>query len=99
GVGMSSHHPGHMGYHEGEIGFEKILASTSGGGGNFGVFSAELELGTDGRILMKNALPDSGTNHDTALAHLVAEMLAFTNRDRVQVVWGDSDVAPLSGQW
>ena len=99
GVGMSSHHPGHMGYHEGEIGFEKILASTNGGGGNFGVFSAELELNADGRITMKNALPDSGTNHDTALAHLVAEMVGFTSRDRVRVVWGDSDVAPSSGQW
>src|SRR5439155_8142770 len=99
GVGMSSHHPGHMGYHEGEIGFEKILASTNGGGGNFGVFSAELELNADGRITMKNALPDSGRNHDTALAHLVAEMLGFTSRDRVRVVWGDSDVAPSSGQW
>ena len=48
---------------------------------------------------MKNALPDSGTNHDTALAHLVSEMLGFTTRDHVTVVWGDSDTAPSSGQW
>jgi CO/xanthine dehydrogenase Mo-binding subunit len=97
GLGMSSHHPGHMGYHEGEVGFEKVLSQSGGGG--FGAFGAELELNADGNIIMKNALPDSGTNHDTALAHLVAEMLGFTTRDRVRVVWGDSDTAPSSGQW
>ena len=26
-------------------------------------------------------------------------MLGFTTRDHVHVVWGDSDVAPPSGQW
>jgi CO/xanthine dehydrogenase Mo-binding subunit len=85
-----------MGYHDGEIGFEKRLAAGAGEGG---VFGAELELGADGYVTMKNALPDSGTNHDTALAHLVAEMLGFTTRDRVRVLWGDSDLAPASGQW
>ncbi len=96
GLGMSNHHPGHMGYHDGEIGFEKRLANGAGEGG---IFGAELELSADGYVTMKNALPDSGTNHDTALAHLVAEMLGFTTRDRVRVVWGDSDLAPASGQW
>ena len=97
GVGMSSHHPGHMGYHDGEIGFEKWMVQQNGGG--FGAFGAELEINANGNITMKNALPDSGTNHDTALAHLVSEMLGFTTRDHVRVVWGDSDVAPPSGQW
>ncbi len=95
GVGMAQHHPGHMGYHEGEIGFEKRLAE---GGGN-GVFGAALELTSDGLVTMRNALPDSGTNHDTALAHVVAEMLGFTTRDHIRVLWGDSDVAPATGQW
>jgi CO/xanthine dehydrogenase Mo-binding subunit len=48
---------------------------------------------------MRNALPDSGTNHDTALAHVVAEILGFTTRDRIRVIWGDSDVAPVSQNW
>jgi CO/xanthine dehydrogenase Mo-binding subunit len=97
GLGMSSHHPGHMGYHDGEVGFERYMAQNGGGG--FGAFGAELELAADGNIIMRNALPDSGTNHDTALAHLVAEMLGFTTRDRIRVIWGDSDTAPSSGQW
>ena len=48
---------------------------------------------------MKIALPDSGTNHATALASIVAEMLGFTTRDHIRVVWGDSDMAPSSGEW
>ena len=101
GLGVSMHHPGHMGYHDGEIGFEKKIAEATrgAGGGGQGIFGAELELDADGYVTMKNALPDSGTNHDTALAHLVAEMLGFTTRDRIRVVWGDSDVAPASGGW
>jgi CO/xanthine dehydrogenase Mo-binding subunit len=87
-----------MGYHEGEIGFEKLTSGT-GGGVAFGIFSAEVELNADGYVTMKNALPDSGSNHDTALAALVAEMLGFTTRDRIRVVWGDSDVAPSSNMW
>jgi CO/xanthine dehydrogenase Mo-binding subunit len=48
---------------------------------------------------LKFALPDSGTNHATALSHLVSEMLGFTTRDRVRVRWGDSDVAPQTSGW
>jgi CO/xanthine dehydrogenase Mo-binding subunit len=96
GLGMSSHHPGHMGYHDGEIGFEKRLA---GGVGQDGIWGSEVEVGTDGNVTMKIALPDSGTNHATALSHLVSEMLGFTTRDHVRVLWGDSDIAPASGNW
>ena len=97
GLGMSQHHPGHMGYHDGEVYFEKVTAQPIGGGQ--GLFTAEVEIGADGYVTMRNALPDSGTNHDTALAALVAEMLGFTTRDRIRVVWGDSDLAPSSGTW
>ena len=48
---------------------------------------------------MKVALPDSGSNAGTALAHVVAEMLGFTTRDRIRVVWGDTDIAPSSDEW
>jgi len=98
GLGVSMHHNGQMGYHDGEQYFERLQ-----GGGNanpFGtLYGAEVELGADGNVTMKNALPDSGTNHDTALAAIVSEMLGFTTRDHVKVVWGDSQLAPESNQW
>jgi hypothetical protein len=41
------------------------------------IFTTELEVSADGYVSMKVALPDSGSNHGTALARLVAEMLGF----------------------
>jgi CO/xanthine dehydrogenase Mo-binding subunit len=95
GLGMSQHHSGQCGFHEAEPYFETLLAR----GRIDQMYGAEVQLDADGYVTMKNALPDSGTNHDTALAHLVSEMLGFTTRDRVRVVWGDSDLAPASGGW
>ncbi len=97
GLAMSQHHPGHMGYHDGEVFFEKLTAAARGGA--FGGFGGEVEITPDGTAIMKSALPDSGSNHDTALVAVVAEMLGYTSRDRVRVVWGDSETAPDSGQW
>ena len=94
GLGMSQHHGGLMGYHEGEEAFAKLAAAP---GAN--LFSTELELAADGYVTMKIALPDSGSNAGTALAHVTAEMLGFTNRDRIRIVWGDSDIAPTSDEW
>jgi CO/xanthine dehydrogenase Mo-binding subunit len=96
GVAMSQHQPGHLGYHDAEVYFEKLLSQ---GESRVEMFTADLELGIDGNITMKNALPDSGTNHDTAIATLAAEMLGFTTRDRIRLVWGDSELAPLSNGW
>jgi CO/xanthine dehydrogenase Mo-binding subunit len=97
GVGLSMHHNGQVGYHDGEAYFEKL---DSTGGNFFGTpYGAQVEVGTDGNVTMRNALPDSGTNHATALAHIVSEMLGFTTRDHVRVVWGDSEQAPVSNQW
>jgi xanthine dehydrogenase molybdenum-binding subunit len=48
---------------------------------------------------MKVALPDSGSNAATALAHLVSEMLGFTTRNNVRLLWGDTDIAPSSDEW
>jgi xanthine dehydrogenase YagR molybdenum-binding subunit len=48
---------------------------------------------------MKSNIPDSGSNHDTALCAVVAEMLGFTSRDSIRVVWGDSETAPPTAQW
>jgi len=50
-------------------------------------------------VTMKIALPDSGSNAATALAAVVAEMLGFTTCDQIRLVWGDSDLAPLSDEW
>ncbi len=94
GIGMSQHHGGLMGYHEGEEAFAK-LAEAKGAA----VFSTELDLGSDGHVTMKVALPDSGSNAATALAHLIAEMLGFTTRDQIRLIWGDTDIAPLSDEW
>jgi xanthine dehydrogenase YagR molybdenum-binding subunit len=94
GVGMSQHHGGLMGYHEGEEAFAAL--STARGAA---VFGTELELGADGYVTMKVALPDSGSNAGTALAHLVAEMLGFTTRDKIRMMWGDTDIAPSSDEW
>ena len=63
------------------------------------IFSTELDLTADGNVTMKIALPDSGSNAATALAALVAEMLGFTTRDHIRLIWGDSDIAPLSDEW
>jgi CO/xanthine dehydrogenase Mo-binding subunit/aerobic-type carbon monoxide dehydrogenase small subunit (CoxS/CutS family) len=94
GLGMSQHHGGLMGYHEGEAEFEKLAAAPGAG-----VFGTELELTADGFVTMKVALPDSGSNAATALAHLVSEMLGFTSRDHIRLVWGDTDIAPSSDEW
>src|SRR6202022_2913987 len=91
---MAQHHGGNMGYHEGEEAYAKLAAQP---GAN--IFSSDLDLTSDGNVTMKIALPDSGSNHGTALAHLVAEMLGFTTRDHVRLIWGDSDIAPLSDEW
>jgi CO/xanthine dehydrogenase Mo-binding subunit len=99
GVAISQHHAGQMGYHEAESGFEKRLADPNVNTAGAGIYGAELVVGADGYITMKSALPDSGSNHNTALAAVVAEMLGFTTRDRVRVVWGDTDVAPSSAEW
>ena len=94
GLGMSQHHGGLMGYHEGEAAFAKLAAAP---GAN--IFTTELELGADGNVTMKIALPDSGSNAATAQAALVAEMLGFSTRDPIRLIWGDSDITPLSDEW
>jgi CO/xanthine dehydrogenase Mo-binding subunit len=98
GLGMSQHHCGIMGYHDGEVGYQRT-APADAGGPTGSTFGAEVEVNADGYVIMKNALPDSGTNHDTGLAHVVAEILGFTTRDRIRVIWGDSDLAPSSNTW
>src|ERR1700745_1077015 len=90
GVAMSQHHPGHLGYHEGEPAFKTERGA---------IFSADVEMDPTGRVILRSALPDSGTNHDTGMAVLIAEMLGISAIDNIKLLWGDSDVAPPSDQW
>jgi CO/xanthine dehydrogenase Mo-binding subunit len=101
GLAMSQHHAGRVGYHEGEVGFERVLATgRGGGGGGMGdPFNAELELNANGEVILHYAQPDSGTNHGTAMAMQVGEILGFTTRNHMRVVWGDSALAPQAPGW
>ena len=94
GLGMSQHHGGNMGYHEGEAAYAKLAAAPDAN-----IFSSDLDVTADGLVTMRIALPDSGSNAATALAAMVSEMMGFTTRDHVRLQWGDSDIAPLSDEW
>jgi CO/xanthine dehydrogenase Mo-binding subunit len=98
---MSQHHAGRVGYREGEAGFERVVASGQGGGGDDGadVYHAEVVVNAEGNILLHFAQPDSGTNHGTSMSAQVAEILGYTNLSRVRLVWGDSDLAPDAPGW
>jgi xanthine dehydrogenase YagR molybdenum-binding subunit len=91
---MSQHHGGNMGYHEGEVAYAKLAAAPDAN-----IFTSDLDLTAEGNVTMRIALPDSGSNAATALAAFVAEMLGFTTRDRIKLIWGDSDLSPLSDEW
>src|SRR5881396_292048 len=94
GVAMSQHHAGRLGYHDGEIGFERVVKR-----GGADVYQAELELNAEGNIVLHFAQPDSGTNHATAMSGQVAEMLGFTSLAHMRVIWGDSALAPPAPGW
>jgi len=90
GVGMSQHHPGHLSYHEGEAPFHTERGP---------IWSADVEIDPTGQVILRSALPDSGTNHDTGMAILIAEMLGIGSIDSIKLMWGDSDIAPPTDQW
>jgi len=90
GLGMSMHQAGHMGYHEEEVAFRTERGT---------IYSADVEMDANGRVILRSALPDSGTNHDTGMATVIAEMLGVSAIDDIKLLWGDSDVAPPSDQW
>ena len=52
-----------------------------------------------GGVILRSALPDSGTNHDTGMAILIAEMLGISDIEQIKLLWGDSDVTPPSNEW
>jgi len=104
GVAMSQHHAGRVGYQEGEPGYDWVLAKNKrqgnvSQGGEGDVFNAELELNSDGQIVMHFAQPDSGTNHGTSMSIQVGEILGFTSLDHIRLIWGDSEMAPSAPPW
>jgi xanthine dehydrogenase molybdenum-binding subunit len=90
GLGISQHHPGSLSYHEGEPAFKTERGI---------LWSADVEMDPTGRVILRSALPDSGTNHDTGMAILIAEMLGISAIDSIKLMWGDSDIAPPTDQW
>ena len=90
GLGISQHHPGSLSYHEGEPAFHTERGI---------IWSADVEMDPTGRVILRSALPDSGTNHDTGMAILIAEMLGISAIDNIKLMWGDSDTAPKTDQW
>src|SRR5262249_55646741 len=90
GVGISQNHPGSLSYHEDEPYFKMVRGI---------LWSADVEMDPSGRVILRSALPDSGTNHDTGMAILIAEMLGISNIDDIKLMWGDSDIAPPTDQW
>ena len=64
------------------------------------MFGAAVEVTADGYVIMRRCTSPTAVPITTQhCAPIVAEMLGFTSRDRVRVIWGDSDVAPASGMW
>jgi CO/xanthine dehydrogenase Mo-binding subunit len=90
GMGVSQHDPVLQCYHEGEAAFHTERGI---------VWSADVEMDPTGRVILRSALPDSGTNHDTGMAILIAEMLGISSIDSIKLMWGDSDTAPPTDQW
>ncbi|HEY2230684.1 MAG TPA: xanthine dehydrogenase family protein molybdopterin-binding subunit [Xanthobacteraceae bacterium] len=90
GMGISQHHPGSLSYHEGEAAFKTEKGI---------LWAADVEMDPTGRVILRSALPDSGTNHDTGMAILIAEMLGISAIDNIKLMWGDSDTAPKTDQW
>ena len=90
GVGISQHHPGSLSYHEDEPAFKTEHGV---------IWRADVEMDPTGRVILRSALPDSGTNHDTGMAILIAEMLGISDIDTIKLMWGDSDIAPPTDQW
>jgi carbon-monoxide dehydrogenase large subunit len=79
-----------MGYHEEEVAFRTERGT---------IYSADVEMDVSGQVILRSALPDSGTNHDTGMATVIGEMLGVSAIDDIKLLWGDSDVAPPSDQW
>ncbi len=95
GMALSDHHGGFNGYMRGEVGFaDRPRPPVS-----MSYFGVLVEMDQGGTVTIRNGLPDSGTDHDTPMAMLVAEILGYSNLEKIRPVWGDSATTPNSGTW
>ena len=102
GVAMNQHHAGRVGYHEGEGGFEWVTSrerNATGESTGSEVYNAEIMLDAEGHLVLYHAQPDSGTNHDTSMSIQVGEILGYTTLDHIRLIWGDTDLVPVSPGW
>ena len=90
GLGISSTIRARSSYHEDEPAFKTERGV---------IWRADVEMDPTGRVILRSALPDSGTNHDTGMAILIAEMLGISDIDTIKLMWGDSEIAPPTDQW
>ena len=102
GMSMNQHHAGRVGYHEGEPGFDWIVSrdlNSAGSAGGSEVYNGEIMVNEEGHVTLYHIQPDSGTNHDTSMSIQVAEILGYTTLDHIRLVWGDTDLVPISPGW
>lgn len=100
GVGMNQHHAGRVGYQEGEGGYTWVTSRGGNGGGQgLEIYNGEIVLNAEGHVVLYHAQPDSGTNHDTSMSIQVGEILGYTTLDHIRIVWGDTDLVPVSPGW
>jgi CO/xanthine dehydrogenase Mo-binding subunit len=95
GLGMNQHHAGRVGYQEGEGGYDWVMARGEGRS----VYNGEIVINAEGHVVLFHAQPDSGTNHDTSMSIQVGEILGYTTLDHIRIVWGDTDLVPVSPGW
>ena len=99
---MNQHHAGRVGYQEGEGGYEWVTSrDLNAGGQSTGseVYNGEIVINAEGHVTLFHVQPDSGTNHDTSMCIQAGEILGFTTLDHMRVVWGDTDLVPVSPGW
>jgi CO/xanthine dehydrogenase Mo-binding subunit len=102
GVSMNQHHAGRVGYQEGEGGYEWVTSrdlNAGGQGAGSEVYNGEIVINADGHLVLYHGQPDSGTNHDTSMSIQVGEILGYTHLDHIHIVWGDTDLVPVSPGW
>ena len=85
GLGMSQHHGGLMGYHEGEPEYAKLAAAPGAQ-----IFGTEFDLDADGNVTMKIALPDSGSNPPPRLRTSWRRCSDSPTAIAYRVIWGDT---------
>jgi len=91
GVGISQHHPGFA-----LVSRRLIRLSATACAASCGVSDVLMMDATGTRHLGCSALTDSGTNHDTGMAILIAEMLGISDIDNIKAGCGAIRILPTA---